>query len=328
MYNFGFCTLNYLDDFGGAENKEDAFFAFSLLRSLLFKSGIEEAFDKACPPSEIMVFLGVLFNSRKMTMEVTEKRLAEIRLLVDIWLSKNTASLKEIQKLLGKLNFVGACVKSSRVFINRILNWLRDCYASNESHSANHMIPQEVKKDLLWWSRFLPLYNGISLIDYGEWSLVDEVFSSDSCLTGCGGICGNQYFHCVFPEFILQQNLSITCLEMLAVVVAVKLWCVRLKKKKIVVYCDNLSVCILLNTGKSKVEFLQKCLRELCLVTSLYEFQLKAVHIRSTENRVSDCLSRWHLDEKYRSEFYQQVPYTSMESITLDDTFFKFQYDW
>jgi hypothetical protein len=45
------------------------FFAFSLLRRLLYQSGIEEGFDKACP-SSIIWFLGVLFSSQS-----TEKRL-------------------------------------------------------------------------------------------------------------------------------------------------------------------------------------------------------------------------------------------------------------
>jgi hypothetical protein len=58
-----------------------------------------------------------------------------------------------------------------------------------------------VKKDLLWWNNFLPIYSGISLIDYGEWLQVDSVFSSDSCLIGCGGIYGSKFFHTPFPGY-------------------------------------------------------------------------------------------------------------------------------
>ena len=75
-----------------------------------------------------MVFLGGLFNTNKMTMEVTPERLLEIRSMIKTWLIKHEASLKEIQQLLGKLNFIESCVRSSRVFVYRILNWLRDCY--------------------------------------------------------------------------------------------------------------------------------------------------------------------------------------------------------
>jgi hypothetical protein len=129
-------------------------------------------------------FLGVLFDSHTMTLQVAEKRLKDIKDIVSSWLNRDTASLKDIQRLLGKLNFVGACVRSSHGFINRILNWLKEC---NDSQIDAFQIPFEVKKDLLWWSKFLPIYNGISF-DYGEWL---QVFSSDSCLTCCGGIYGS-----------------------------------------------------------------------------------------------------------------------------------------
>ena len=56
-----------------------------------------------------------------MTVEVTKERLAEIRKLTEEWLNKDLATIKQIQSLLGKLNFVGACVKPSRIFISRML---------------------------------------------------------------------------------------------------------------------------------------------------------------------------------------------------------------
>lgn len=121
--------------------------------------------------------LGVLLNTKTMTMEVTEKRLLEIRSLLQSWLSYTSASVKQIQSLLGKLNFVAACVKPSRIFISRLLQWLRSI---NKSSASKHVVPEYVRKDLLWWHKFLPLYNGISMITYEKWSSPDEIFSSDS----------------------------------------------------------------------------------------------------------------------------------------------------
>ena len=68
-----------------------------------------------------MVFLGVLFNTITMTLEVTPERVREILDLVQIWLLKSSAKLKEIQSLLGKLHFLAACVKPSRIFVSRML---------------------------------------------------------------------------------------------------------------------------------------------------------------------------------------------------------------
>ena len=150
MLQIGITILNYLDDLAGAERKENAVFAYNCLGAILQKSGFK---DKASPPSEIMSFLGVLFNTVTMTMEITPERLEEIRKLTHSWLEKESASLKQVQSLLGKLNCVAACVKPSRFYIGRLLNWVRSIYDSPESL---HIISDYVRKDLLWWNRFLP----------------------------------------------------------------------------------------------------------------------------------------------------------------------------
>lgn len=121
MFKIGVLILNYLDDLASAETRENAEFAYCTLGTVLQKCGIEESVDKASPPSTIMTFIGVLFNSETMTVEVTPERLTEIKALIVRWLDKDQATLKEIQSLLGKLNFVAACVRPGRIFISRML---------------------------------------------------------------------------------------------------------------------------------------------------------------------------------------------------------------
>jgi hypothetical protein len=57
------------------------------------------------------IFIGILFDTQKLTIAIDENRLTEIRLLVECWMHKMMASKKELQSLLGKLNFVAQCVK-------------------------------------------------------------------------------------------------------------------------------------------------------------------------------------------------------------------------
>ena len=72
-----------------------------------------------------MTLVGVLFNKEKMTIVMTLEMLEEITALIQIWLNKEQVSLKEFQFLSGKLNFVAACVKPSRIFVSRMLIWLK-----------------------------------------------------------------------------------------------------------------------------------------------------------------------------------------------------------
>ena len=68
-------------------------------------------------------------------------------------------------------------------------------------------------------------------------------------------------------------------------------------------YCDNKPVVDVINSSKTKDPFMATCLRELWLVVSKNEFELRAVHLPGEENRVADWLSRWHLGGKYQSAF-------------------------
>ena len=40
------------------------------------------------------------------------------------------------------------------------------------------------------------------MISTNDWLSPGEVFTTDPCLTGCGGLCERGYFHAEFPEFI------------------------------------------------------------------------------------------------------------------------------
>ena len=63
--------LTYLDDLGGAEVEERAQWTFEFLGELLKKLGFTESVAKACAPATRMVFLGIMFDTVKMVMEVT-----------------------------------------------------------------------------------------------------------------------------------------------------------------------------------------------------------------------------------------------------------------
>ena len=318
----GFQVINYFDDFAGAETRELAFEAFEMLGVVIKDCGLEESLDKAAAPSCRMSFLGVWFNSEEMTLEVTPDRILEIKTLLVEWLSKDLVSQKEVQSLVGKLNFIAACVKPGRVFISRILNFLR------EFKDSTMMLALDIEfyKDLEWWLKFLELYNGISILSLEDWSDPDSFFASDACLVGCGGICGDQYFHCSYPPFISILALHINALELLTVIVCLKKW--AKKGKKICIFCDNLVSVQVINSGKTRSKFLQACLRELCFVCAIVECEIKAFHLAGEDNRLSDLLSRWNMDDKYQFHFFKETEGLNLREIFINESLFRFQNEW
>jgi len=109
---------------------------------LLSACGIEESEHKAYAPSTRMEFLGIVCDSVKLTLEISDNRILEIKNSLREWNEKTKATKSEIQSLVGKLNFIGCCVKPGRIFISRILNWLRDIY----DEKGTVLIPKIIKK--------------------------------------------------------------------------------------------------------------------------------------------------------------------------------------
>ena len=99
-------------------------------------------------------------------------------------------------------------------------------------------LDEEFKRDvawgLAWFTTLLPKYNGIHLIDSSINNMQMEV---DSCLTECGGIHGDEYYHVEFPVSITTQKRPICHLEMLNILVAVKLWSKNWNYKTVTVTC-------------------------------------------------------------------------------------------
>ena len=291
----GYNGTNYLDDLIGVSLPENGWDAYNSLGQLLHDLGLLENHAKACPPSTIQTVLGIVINTVEGTLSVPADRMEEILSLVGEWQGKAATSKVELQSLIGKLQYVTKCVLQSRVFMNRLLETLR-MIKDNKSIRLS----DSFQKDLRWWSLFMDTYNGVSFIPSSVWSEPDVSFATDSCLVGCGGICNEEYFHSGFPT---DLDAPIHCKEMLAVLIAVRVWGPRLQGMKVQIYCDNEPAVHVINSGRTKDAFMGSCIRELWLEVSKYSFQLRAVHLPGEENRVPDWLSRWDCGQKYRDLF-------------------------
>ena len=307
MYRrLSFEGVNYLDDLGAVETRDKAWTAFATLGKLLKDLGVWEALSKAAEPSTFMTFLGVRCDSEKFLLSITEERLSEITQLVTGWLDKETAFLRETQSLAGKLNFVCSTVRAGRVFVSRILTFLRGF----NGQMGQQKVSEELRADLLWWRKFLGEYNWVTMFPNLRWTKPDEIVSTDSCLTGCGGWANGDYFHCKFPGFVLNQELTINELECLAVVMAIKLCHGKLLNRNVLMYCDNASTVQVVNKGNAKHPFTQRCLRELVWITARHNIWVKMCFVAGVDNRLSDYLSCFHLHKWFRAAFYEETKHS------------------
>ena len=73
---------------------------------------------------------------------------------------------------------------------------------------------------------------------------------------------------------------------------------------------------------------MQNCLRELCYIEAIYQFEIKAKHIVGDENRLADYLSRWHIHNRYQSRFDSRVEFQNYEEIQVPDSCYQFLNNW
>ena len=205
--------------------------------------------------THVLEFLGVLFDLLNLTISVAPHRLREIRQELKKWCDKAQYTRKQLESLLGKLQFVSNCVCPGRLLVFRLRNALR------ETGPGWHPVTREMYKDIKWWWTFLPQYNTVSIMWMEQVTTPDTLVATDACLGGLGGQCGSEYFHVGVPEEFRLQQMGIVHLELLTLLVALKKWKHRFRGKRFGVNCDNIAVVQVINNGTAKDLLLQKMLR-------------------------------------------------------------------
>ena len=168
------------------ETQSRALQSSEAMATLLEDLGLEESTDKYHPPSTSMPYLGVQFDSEKMTMSVPADKLEELREEVNMWSRKKKATKKNLQQLLGKLFWVSKCVKFSRTFMCRLLLQLKEMNKHPENKKIE--LQEDCKLDIKWWNRYLRQFNGVELIYHDDPLLISL---EDALQVGVHVNCGD-----------------------------------------------------------------------------------------------------------------------------------------
>ena len=319
----GYHGINYLDDLGSAERESLARQAFQRLGEILDKINITEAAQKAVAPTQEASFLGVGFNTVNGTIHITSERLQEIKKILKSWRNKKVATIRELQQLLGKLNFICNTVRAGRIFVSRLINSLKSF-----PNKGKHPLSKELRKDVEWWIRYVNTFDGVNFMADMQWKPPNTELACDACLGGCGGYRRGKYFHSRFLKWLCsKKHVSINELETMAIIIALKIWGEELKDKNLLVFCDNQATVEVINKGRARNNFAQACLREICWISAKNNLVIKVKHRLGVLNTVPDYLSRWHL-KGYKEKFYAEMAGNAGKEETVLESMFCFDHTW
>ena len=265
-----------------AQSYDECLETLNELLRLLRKLGFHINYSKIEGPTCELVFLGILLNSVNMTLTIPEPKLTEIETSMKRFLVSRKVSKRDIQSLVGKLNWVTQCIYGGRFHLRRLIN------KSNKLRKPWHRT-RDMKLDLLWWLSFMRTFNGtMPMVDCRPATPV----SIDACKLAGGAFYHGDFVHTPWTKELL--SLPINYLEVLALEPAVVRWAPLWRNKKVYIHCDNVTACSIINKGSCKNSQVMDSLRRVFWYSAVFNFRLRAVYYRGVSNRLADGASRLH----------------------------------
>jgi hypothetical protein len=177
MNKVGFCCVSYIDDFLViGKSMTECQSALDYLLELVQSLGFEVNWWKVASPNQVTTFLGVEINCIERTLSLPPEKLAETRLLIKSWLTKKKCTKKELQRLVGKLNWCSRVVSGGRTFMRNLINMI--VRLKKQNHHIR--LSSAAKADLKWWSTGLDLFHGTTPFSC-DLALPSYQFSTDAC---------------------------------------------------------------------------------------------------------------------------------------------------
>ena len=173
----GYFLLNYVNDSISAEFCSVVSVDHGALIRTLCNVRIQRLECKSVTPTQITEFLGNLFESNRMTIGVTPTCKTEIMKELERWRTRDTCTHRQLESLIGKLQFMGNCIRPGRLLLSCLLSELKSM-----RRDRVYRINAELRKDLRWWYLFLPTFKGEGILWLQDVMEVDSKMAIDACL--------------------------------------------------------------------------------------------------------------------------------------------------
>ena len=225
-------------------------------------------------------------DSVAQVIRLPAPKFQKVLLILGDWTTKKKCTKRDLLYLIGKLAFAAKVVRSGRLFLRCLID------LSTSATKLHHYITLnlEARKDTRWWSDFLPIWNGISII-YQRlvWTGWFRHFTDAVSTLGYGAYYHGKWFYGPWPAELPHD--SIQWKELFPIYSACKLWGPQWRGKKIIFRTDNepnVAICL---RQSSKSPHLINLICKIFLITATYDFQVSFKYVTAICNALSDALS-------------------------------------
>lgn len=275
--------------------------------TLLRELGFSIAWQKIAGPSQTITFLGIEIDSKRMQIRLPYEKVVAYKILLQEFLDRPRASLRQLQRLAGILAFTSNVVSSGRPYQQRILDLLRS--VRRPHHKVR--LGADVKDDIQWWITILEHTNSSPIRKRS--TPVVTVFT-DASQTGAGIVSEQDWAYIAWDQDLPHMTSKhVNIKETVAVIAAAYRWAPEWRGKAVVVYTDNMTARAAINKGRCSDEETMHHIRNLYWIAHFYNFSIRCEHIKGSCNVEADSVSR--LNQKGHLMFWLSklsggAPYT------------------
>lgn len=267
---YGITAIVYIDDFLVIEKTfERCMFALQTLVKTLRQLGFCINWNKVEGPRQQLTFLVMRIDTCALTLSLPQDKLEVLQKLLLTFKSIMHASKRQLESLIGTCQVI----QGGRTFLRRVIN------AKNTlRRQSDKVLPDCFRKDLEWWTAFLPVFNGT--VRFLETRPVRSLIT-DACNSGGGGYFRGDYFYMNWALDLPEvADKHINTKETLAIILALQRWAPMLSNRKVIVYTDNTTAKAHINKGASKNTFIMDWLRSLFCTQASYNFSVSAAYVK------------------------------------------------
>lgn len=296
VYTFDHIT-HILDDFMFV-GPRDSFECMRGLQSFMQLAkfvGIPLKPEKTIFPTTCVVVHGIEVDTLKMCSRIPKEKIDKAVNTIMPLLKCSFVKLRDVQKVIGLLNFCCKCIKPGRAFLRRLWD-VTIGQTNTKNKDCQVRITISAKQDLNAWLIFLRQFNGVCILPKNTvFQPPLHLYSDASKTVGHGAVMGSQWFYGTWESSLKLCNIVI--LELIPIVIALHVFSDRLRNQYLTIHTDNMALVYIINNQTSKCKQTMHLVRKLVLQALKINLCVHAVHVRSLDNTVCDLLSRFKIKE-------------------------------
>ena len=291
---------HYLDDFPlFADSQANLTIFMNQFYDIMARIGMPVVKEKMLGPTQLLEYLGLLIDMLNQCVGIPEKKrlscLAAVQSLLDYKLNRVTITIREIQQVAGKLNFICQALPVDKPFLHDLYALTRGTPSKPAKQGHHRWITTSVFSDMLMFKQFLQETAHLSVktvpflikldIDNDQLELYSDSAGAADKGFGCRfGVHWAQGFWRDTALFDNNYTPSIALLELYAIVIALEIWTSSLSGKTITLKSDNAAAVALINHKCSDIPAGMNLLRHLTKTCLHFQIFVKAKFLPSTAN--------------------------------------------